>query len=109
MTLDEHIKMLEDLRNQIGHGNLQVHYSYNYGDHWKTQVAPEATDVQLGYVVDSSYHQMPKVIEDRDFHQKKEEQEMDSGGPLEVDDEGNTNVYAQGTDQIQQVVLITCF
>ena len=40
-----------------------VHFSYNYGDHWRTEVAPVVVGVSEGYVVDSDYHRMPKVVE----------------------------------------------
>jgi hypothetical protein len=41
-----------------------VHFSYNYGDHWRTQVAPVACTVSEAFVVESAYHNMDKVVED---------------------------------------------
>ena len=41
----------------------EVHFSYNYGDHWRTQVAPTVDSVEVGYVTFSDYHRMPKVYE----------------------------------------------
>ncbi len=41
----------------------EVHFSYNYGDHWRTQVAPRVDSVETGYVTFSDYHRMPKVYE----------------------------------------------
>ena len=41
----------------------EVHFEYNYGDHWRTQVAPKVSAVQEGHVVWSEYHRMPKVAE----------------------------------------------
>lgn len=41
----------------------EVHFTYNYGDHWRTQVAPKIRDVDVGYVKFSDYHRMPKVYE----------------------------------------------
>lgn len=35
-----------------------VHFSYNYGDHWHTQVAPLVRKVDEGEVVFSDYHRM---------------------------------------------------
>ncbi len=43
--------------------NLEVHFQYNYGDHWRTQVAPEVGFVDRGIVKYSDYHRMPKVVE----------------------------------------------
>jgi hypothetical protein len=39
----------------------EVHFTYNYGDHWRTQVAPKIRDVDVGYVKFSDYHRMDKV------------------------------------------------
>ncbi len=41
----------------------EVHFSYNYGDHWRTQVAPRVDSVEVGFVQYSDYHRMPKVYE----------------------------------------------
>ena len=41
-----------------------VHFSYNYGDHWRTEVAPVVCGVSEGFVVESAYHNMDKVVED---------------------------------------------
>ena len=46
--------------------DVEVHFSYNYGDHWRTTVAPKANYVELLPVVYSQYHSMPKVIGDED-------------------------------------------
>ena len=43
--------------------NLEVHFSYNYGDHWRTEVAPAVRSVDVGIVKYSDYHRMPKVVE----------------------------------------------
>ncbi len=43
--------------------DLEVHFQYNYGDHWRTQVAPEVGYVDMGIVKYSDYHRMPKVVE----------------------------------------------
>lgn len=44
--------------------DAEVHFAYNYGDHWNTIVAPEVNEVAEEYVVDSAYHSMPKVVEE---------------------------------------------
>lgn len=41
----------------------EVHFTYNYGDHWRTQVAPKVRDIDVGYVKFSDYHRMDKVWE----------------------------------------------
>lgn len=43
--------------------NLEVHFSYNYGDHWRTEVAPAVRSVDVGLVQYSEYHRMDKVVE----------------------------------------------
>lgn len=65
MTLDELIEMLTDLREHDDvPGDTPVYFTYNYGDYWKTQVAGEVGEVELGCVEYSSYHNMFKVAED---------------------------------------------
>ena len=44
----------------------EVHFQYNYGDHWRTQVAPTVDSVAVGYVKFSDYHRMHKVTEDEE-------------------------------------------
>ena len=44
--------------------DMEVHFTYNYGDHWRTQVAPVVRYVEEGFVEESSYHQMDRVVED---------------------------------------------
>lgn len=57
---------VRDLIEQLQQMNpdAEVHFAYNYGDHWNTEVAPEVNEVIEGYVVDSAYHNMPKVVEE---------------------------------------------
>ena len=43
--------------------DAEVHFQYNYGDHWRTQVAPTVSEVYEGNVEWSDYHRMPKVVE----------------------------------------------
>ena len=43
--------------------DAEVHFTYNYGDHWRTQVAPGVDMVEMGFVVHSAYHSMDKVVE----------------------------------------------
>lgn len=55
--------------------DLPVHFSYNYGDRWRTQVAPEAQDVDVGMVRHSAYHDMPMVIDEESEKDEAEEDE----------------------------------
>jgi hypothetical protein len=51
---------------------LEVHFQYNYGDHWRTQVAPTVDSVMTGRVVHSAYHSMDKVVDEEDFDYDEE-------------------------------------
>ena len=70
MLVKELIEMLQDM-NQ----DADVHFAYNYGDHWRTEVAPKLSRVDEGAVVYSEYHRMDRMLED--------------DGDCEFDDEGN--------------------
>ena len=48
--------------------NAEVHFSYNYGDHWRTQVAPTVDRVEEGVVEWSGYHSMDKMVDDEDCY-----------------------------------------
>jgi len=48
--------------------NAVVHYSYNYGDHWRTEVAPSVSQVSEGVVEFSDYHRMDKMVDDEDCY-----------------------------------------
>jgi len=61
MTVRDLKEMLEGYDD-----NTPVHISYNFGDYWRTQVAPKATDVELQMVKYSDYHSMDKIDEDGD-------------------------------------------
>ena len=49
----------------------EVHFSYNYGDHWRTEVAPRVTRVNEGAVVYSEYHRMDKMLDDEDCYDEE--------------------------------------
>ena len=55
-----------------------VHFSYNYGDHWRTQVAPVVCSVEEGFVVDSDYHRMPKVVDECDMYDDEDSEMSDN-------------------------------
>ena len=46
--------------------DVEVHFSYNYGDHWRTEVAPAICQVSDGVVEYSEYHRMDKLVTDED-------------------------------------------
>ena len=75
MKVSELIELL-----QMENPDAEVHFQYNYGDHWRTQVAPTVDSVEVGYVTYSDYHRMPKVVDNDDF-------DYDEDGEPEV--EGN--------------------
>ena len=56
----------KDLINELKNWDpdTEVHFAYNYGDHWRTEVAPKIRRVGEGMVAHSEYHQMDKLIED---------------------------------------------
>jgi hypothetical protein len=70
MTVEELINTL-----QFMDMNAEVHFAYNYGDHWRTEVAPKVGRVDEGAVVYSEYHRMDKIL--------------DADGDCEFDDDGN--------------------
>jgi hypothetical protein len=51
----------------------EVHFSYNYGDHWRTEVAPEVEQVKRGYVGYSDYHCMDKLLDEEDLYPDEED------------------------------------
>jgi len=74
MLVKELIEMLEGM-NQ----DAEVHFAYNYGDHWRTEVAPRVDRVDEGAVVYSDYHRMDKIAEhdDSDFDEETGEERVD--------------------------------
>ena len=50
--------------------DTEVHFAYNYGDHWRTQVAPSVDSVEEGVVEFSDYHRMYKLA-DQDFEDEE--------------------------------------
>ena len=84
MKVSELIEMLQDM-NQ----DADVHFAYNYGDHWRTEVAPKVGRVDEGAVVYSEYHRMDKMLED--------------DGDCEFDDEGNERL----DETLRRVVVLS--
>lgn len=44
--------------------DAEVHFQYNYGDYWRTQVAPKVSTIDLGKVKFSEYHRMDRLVEE---------------------------------------------
>ena len=53
---------------------MEVHTSYGYGDHWRTQVAPKVSEVFEGAVTYSEYHRMDKLVEDDEYADFEDEE-----------------------------------
>jgi hypothetical protein len=58
MQVKDLIEMLQDMDQ-----DAEVHFAYNYGDYWRTEVAPKVDRVDTGAVVYSEYHRMDKMVE----------------------------------------------
>lgn len=50
MTGQEIIQYLQQRFNEEELETLDVHFAYNYGDYWKTTVAPDVNSIEVGYV-----------------------------------------------------------
>jgi tRNA/tmRNA/rRNA uracil-C5-methylase (TrmA/RlmC/RlmD family) len=66
MQVKELIEMLGYMDQEA-----EVHFAYNYGDHWRTQVAPKVDNVEQGVVEYSSYHSMDKIVDDEDCYDEE--------------------------------------
>ena len=73
MKVSELIEQLQFLDAEA-----EVHFSYNYGDHWRTEVAPAVSSISEGFVGYSDYHRMDKVLDEEDVYPDE-----DSGNPSE--------------------------
>jgi hypothetical protein len=51
--------------------DMEVHFAYGYGDHWRTTVAPRVSNVSGGVVQYSDYHRMDKLVEDEEFEDEE--------------------------------------
>lgn len=71
MKVSELIEQLQDMPQ-----DAEVHFAYNYGDHWRTQVAPKVRSLDIGNVQYSDYHRMPKVTEFDDDNEFDEESQV---------------------------------
>ena len=62
---------VKDLIEQLGHmdAEAEVHFSYNYGDHWRTVIAPTVDSISEGLVKYSDYHRMDKLLDEDDMYE----------------------------------------
>jgi len=67
LTIAELEQMLQDARHYGATDDTPVHISYNYGDHWRTQVAPYASKAEMLYVEHSEYHRMDVLKDDEGY------------------------------------------
>lgn len=74
MRLSELIIILQEHARDCEH-DPEVHFAYNYGDHWKTEVAPAVEEVGMGQVKHSSYHRMDVTVDE----ESKDYREDDAG------------------------------
>ena len=58
-------QLIEEL--QMMDQEAEVHFAYNYGDHWRTTVAPRIDNISEGYVKFSDYHRMDKLVDEEDM------------------------------------------
>jgi len=53
-------QLIERLQEQDP--NAEVVFTYNYGDFWRTTVAPTVESVDVAHVTFSEYHSMDKLV-----------------------------------------------
>ena len=56
---------------QFMNPDAEVHFSYNYGDHWHTEVAPTVSSVDEGVVKYSAYHNMDKLMDENEMYEEE--------------------------------------
>jgi len=75
MNVQELIEMLQDLDP-----NMEVKFAYDSNDYWRTEVAVNVNNVEIGHVVHSEYHSMDKVVDNGDDDEEyRESYEPDEG------------------------------
>lgn len=75
MKLNEFILHLQELAGE-GHGDKDVMFQYNCGDHWRTTVAAKADSAEPMYVKWSDYHSMYKLAEESEDILEQEGEEV---------------------------------
>ncbi len=64
MKVQELIEQLQSMNP-----DAEVHFSYSYGDHWRTRVAPSVDQVFEGVVKHSEYHGTDKLMDEDDMYE----------------------------------------
>jgi len=59
MKVKELIEMLSCYED-----DMEVKVAYNYGDHWRTKVAPDVYNIEISQIQFSDYHRMDTVIDE---------------------------------------------
>lgn len=62
-------ELIEQLKSM--NPDAEVHFTYCYGDHWRTQVAPTVDLVQEGLVKYSEYHSMDELMDEDDMYEEE--------------------------------------
>jgi len=64
---------VKDLIGLLGHmdAEAEVHFTYNYGDHWRTKVAPSVDIVFEGLVKRSEYHSTDKLLDEDEMYEEE--------------------------------------
>jgi len=66
MNVKELIEQLQSMNPEA-----EVHFTYNYGDHWHTKVAPIVDEVFEGLVKRSEYHRTDKLMDENDMYEEE--------------------------------------
>ena len=77
-------QLIEELQSMDQ--DAEVHFAYNYCDHWRTEVAPKVGSVCEGAVVYSEYHRMDKML--------------DADGDCEFDEETGEEIVDESTRRV---------
>jgi hypothetical protein len=64
MKVKDLIEALKDMSPET-----EVHFSYNCGGHWATQVAPAVESVSIETVQYSDYNRMDCIVDEEKLHQ----------------------------------------
>ena len=51
--------------------NAEVHFSYNYGDYGRTEVAPNVSQLDEGLVKYSEYHRMDRLMDENEMYEEE--------------------------------------
>ena len=70
-----------------------VHFAYNYGDYWRTTVAPEVEQVDKESIKFSGYHNMPAIATETELAERYGRyQDLDADDVPPLEEDGITEV-----------------